>query len=70
MLKIDKRYKELLIKYASDDELVELLSLVRSDDFRERESFYLNNKQYPQQRDLLGKLAIDLATIKKALTTY
>lgn len=66
-MNMDIRYKELLIKYSGNDEVMELLKLVRNDYIRERESYYLVHKQYPMDRDLIGKLMVDLDTTKKFL---
>lgn len=58
------RYKELLKKFYSNEELIELLDLVVMDSRREKEEHYLKNKSYPDDRDLLGKLKTDLLTVR------
>ena len=66
---MNKQYKILLSKYASDKDLMELLELVVLDDFRSREEYYIKNKTYPQRQDLLGKLKIDLKTTEHFLNS-
>ncbi|MGL5714326.1 MAG: hypothetical protein ACRCX2_14995 [Paraclostridium sp.] len=66
---MDKRYKELLSKYAGDNDLKELLKLVILDDFRVREKYYSTNKSYPDKQDLLGKLKVDLDTTEAYLNS-
>ena len=65
MLKVDIRYTTLLKQFCGNEELYELLKLVREDSLREKENYYLNHKQYPSDRDLLSKLIIDLDTTKE-----
>lgn len=67
MLQMNNRYKELLCKYCKDNELFELLNLVVLDSVREKEKYYLNNNKYPQDRELLSKLRVDLETTKEYL---
>lgn len=66
-MEINKRYKELLIKFASNQELLELFDLARLDDVREREIYFTQSKSYPQQRDIIGKLLVDLTTTRMAM---
>ena len=63
MLKMNNRYKELLNKYAGNKDIYELLDLVVLDDVREREKYYLNNNSYPEHRNLINKLKVDLETV-------
>lgn len=63
MLKMNNRYKELLNKFASNKDIYELLELVILDDVREREKYYLNNQHYPEKRNLINKLKVDLETV-------
>lgn len=67
MDKINERYKNLLMKFVNNKDLEELIELVTVDNEREREVFYIENKRfkYPDRRDLLGKLKMDLFTVKK-----
>ena len=65
MLKVDIRYTTLLKQFCGNEELYELLKLVRDDSLREKENYYLKHKQYPSERDLLAKLVIDLDTTKE-----
>lgn len=64
---INNRYKELLLKFAGNAELLELFDLALLDDIRIREMYYEKNKKYPDQRDMLGKLRTDLYTVKKCI---
>lgn len=66
-MKLSNRYKELLIKFAKNEELKELFDLARLDDVREREIYYSTHKSYPEHRDLVGKILIDLYTVEVAL---
>ena len=68
MLKVDIRYTTLLKQFCGNEELYELLKLVREDALREKENYYLKHKQYPSDRDLLSKLIIDLDTTKEFIT--
>ena len=65
MLKVDIKYTTLLKQFCGNEELYELLKLVREDSLREKENYYLKHKQYPSDRDLLSKLIIDLDTTKE-----
>lgn len=56
-----KTYNELLLKFAGNQELTELLQLCELDNLREREIYYEKNNEYPENRNCLGKLLIDLA---------
>ena len=69
MKKISQRYKELLSKYSSSDEILELIELVVQDDFRVKEDYYDRNEKYPIQRDLLGKLKCDILTTRAVLSS-
>lgn len=59
------RYQELLQKYSNDTDLLELINLCIIDNRRERELFYLRNNKYPEKRELIEKLRIDLLTLKE-----
>ncbi len=60
-----ERYEILLTKFCSDPELKELLDLVVTDNFKERELTRFNTGHYPGERCLLGKLFADLSLAKK-----
>ena len=62
------KYTILLKQFCGNEELYELLRLVREDALREKENYYLKTKQYPSDRDLLSKLIIDLDTAKEFIT--
>lgn len=59
------RYQELLKKYCNDTDLLELINLCIIDNRRERELFYLSKGKYPDKRELIEKLRIDLLTLKE-----
>jgi len=69
LLSPDKRYVELLSKYSGDKELMELLDLVVLDSNRVDEVYYNKYNQYPKRRDNLGKLKIDLISIKAKINS-
>lgn len=56
----DNEYKTLLYKYASNKEIYKLIELCKLNEFKSTEIFYQKNKRYPETRDCLGKLLIDL----------
>lgn len=62
---LSDRYQELLQKYCNDTDLLELINLCIIDNRREKELSYLRNGKYPEQRDLIEKLRIDLLTLKE-----
>lgn len=62
---MNNKYKQLLMKFCGDEDMLELLRLVREDDIRVREIYYSSHNEYPQNRDLIGKLLIDLDTTKQ-----
>lgn len=66
---MDKDYKALLCKFAGNVDVYKLIELCKLDDFRVMENYYQVNKKYPDKRDCLGKLLIDLKTTKAKLLT-
>lgn len=70
MLEMNNRYRQLLLKYAGDKELYELLDLVALDDRRVKEIHYSKFETYPENRDLLGKLTVDLQTVKEYMDNH
>lgn len=61
---INDRYKVLLSVFSTNEDLLELIDLVRLDEARIRELHYLRTTSYPENRDMLGKLKTDLHTVK------
>lgn len=64
MMQMDSNYKKLLLQFAGNKELLELLDLVVLDDMRVRGNYYMQHNSYPERIDLLQKLKIDLETTK------
>lgn len=62
-----KNYIALLEVYCADDNLINLIDHCIIDEEREREEQYLEKARYPEKRELLGKLKIDLLTRKKMI---
>ena len=61
------RQMELLRKFSGSEELVELINLVIIQDQEARENQYMAEGSYPEPRNLLGLLKIQLMTTEKHL---
>jgi len=59
-----QQYVDRLLAFKSNETLRELLSELVLDIRLANEEFYLKNGRYPEQRDPVGKLLIDLETVK------
>lgn len=59
-----EEYRKLLLKYAGNKEIYRLIELCKLDNFRTIEEYFQINKKYPDTRDCLGKLFIDLMSAR------
>lgn len=62
---MNPRYKELLGKYYADDELRELLDLLRLDVARREMIHYHKEGRYPEKADLIDMLIMDMLTVEE-----
>lgn len=60
MMEHSNEYQSLLDKFSGSKDLISLLEQCILEDERHRESYYLLNACYPQKRNLIMKLMIDL----------
>lgn len=54
-------YEKLLIKFAADKDIFELIERCILADYADREKEFILKKKYPERRDLIMKLKMDLA---------
>ncbi|MGL5715493.1 MAG: hypothetical protein ACRCX2_20910 [Paraclostridium sp.] len=64
-MEMDDEYVRLLGKFCFDEDIYKLIDAVINDDVRVSENIYLATNKYPEKRNLLMKLKVDLATKKK-----
>lgn len=62
-----EKYVTLIREFSGNKNLIELLQTVVNDDIIDRERDYIKNAQYPEQRNLIGKIIIDLMTAREAI---
>jgi len=64
-----KSYETLLKKFATDENIGDLITSLKREATLEAEEYYVNNGSYPSPRNLLDRLEFDLKvaliTIKK-----
>lgn len=65
-MKLSDNYDNLLGKFCFDDDIYNLIDEVLKDDARVSENIYLMTGNYPEKRNLLMKLKVDLATKKNS----
>lgn len=63
-LKMNPRYKELLSKYYSNNELRELFDLARLDIHRREMIHYQKHGSYPVKADTIDLIMLDMLTME------
>lgn len=57
-------YQKLLNKFATDNDIFELIERCILADYADREKEFLSKKRYPEKRELIMKLKSDLMLTK------
>lgn len=57
---LSDKYEKLLTKFAADPEIFDLIDECVKDDLREREKYFLATGKYPDTRNGLMKLKMDI----------
>lgn len=62
------KYKNLLVKYAVDKDIFELIEQCILSEYGTREMEYLNKGRYPEKRELIMKLKADLSVARQEIS--
>lgn len=62
------KYKNLLVKYATDIDIFDLIEQCILSEYATREMEYLNKGKYPEKRELIMKLKADLILARQEIS--